>query len=154
MSKSFALVNGDLALSGTSYSLVSGSAKLAQDLRLWTLEKLGIDPANPLYGNTLDGGTLNGIAIPSMIGQINSKIQASQVQSIIQQMLIQYQQMQLAKIKSETIQYNGQTTLTDDEILETVNSVTATMSQNIIIVQASITTLAGTNLTLTIPLPT
>ena len=152
MSKSFALINGDLALTGRSYSLVSGSAKLAQDLRLWVLERVGYDPATPTYGTTLDGGIVNGVMIPSLIGQINSQSQANQVQAVIQTMLTQYQQMQLTKMKQEIVTYNGKTTLSDDEVLQTVNSVTATVAQDVIIVQANLTTLAGTNLTLTIPL--
>lgn len=152
MSKSFALINGDLSLSGRAYLTVEGSAKLAQDLRLWVLEKIGIDPATPTYGSSLDGGVINGVNIPSLIGQINSQAQTNQVQAVVQSLLVQYQQMQLDKIKVEIVKYGSKSTIPDDEILETINSVKAIDLQDMILVQVSLTTMAGTNLTLTIPL--
>ena len=154
MSKSFALVNGDLAVDGRSYSEVSGQTKLAQDLKLWILERVGTDPATPTYGSTLDGGTINGVEIPSMIGAVSTKANTLTIQSITQNIIAQYQQMQLAKIQIEMQQYGGQTTLSNDEIIYSINNVKAVQADDTIVVQADITTLAGANMLITIPILT
>lgn len=152
MSKSLALENGDLAIFGRGYAVVEGSAKLAQDLRLWVLERIGSDPATPTYGSSLDGGTINGVEVPSLVGQQMTNSNVLTIQSIVSNLLQQYQQGQLTKMQAEIVQYGGKTTLSNDEVIYTVDGVSATALGTTVVVQASITTLSGQTLLLTIPL--
>lgn len=151
MSKSLALINGDLAITGRSFSIVSGRDKLAQDLTLWVLEKVGTDPATPTYGNTLDGGVVNGVQIPSMVGQMLTQESMTTIQGIVQNLLQQYQQGQLVKMKAEIAQY-GNSTLSNDEVIYSIDGIQVANLGDIVIIQANLTTLAKANLTVTIPL--
>jgi hypothetical protein len=151
MSKSLALVNGDLAIFGRSYATVEGSAKLVQDLRLWVLERIGTDPATPTYGSTLDGGVVNGVSVPSFIGEQLDDNNSLAIQGVVQTLLQTYQQNQLAKMKAEVTQY-GKTTMSNDEIIHTIDSIQVAIFGTTVIIQAHLTTLAGETFTLTIPL--
>lgn len=153
MSKSFAVVNGDLGVSsGRSFDVVTGRAKLAQDLRLWILEKIGNDPMTPTYGSRLDGGVIDGQPVPSFIGQIVSPDLLSQIRNEIQSQCSQYQAMQFNKIRSEALVYGGRNTLEEDEVLSKVEQVDVKAMADIVVAQVKLTTLSGLSLTLTVPL--
>lgn len=153
MSKSLKLVAGDLSIgSGRTFETVSGSSKLAQDLELWILEHLGNDPDTPEFGSLLDGGTSNGVQIPSFIGEILTDERVGEIKQDISTLLAQYQQGQVTKMQREMALYNGNHTLSPDEILYTVDSIEATSIGTEIITRVSITTLAGNQFRLTIPL--
>jgi septum formation topological specificity factor MinE len=152
MSYSLRIDSGDLVV-GNNRALesVTGKEKLFQDLKLWILERIGTDPATPLYGSTLDGGQINGQQIPSLIGQIANAETLNAVKSEILDLLQKYQQSQLAKMKRELIEYNGRHTLSGDEVLYRINSVSLTQIQTMILARVSITTLNKNTVTLTIP---
>lgn len=152
MSTSFKITGGDLTVAtGRTYDRVSGAYKLAQDLRLWVLEQIGTDPSTPTYGSTLDGGVIDGAVVPSVIGQIGTPVLVGQIRSEIISLISTYQQNQLAKMKSEMLQFNGQTSLDPDEILQNIVSVNAAQVETQVIVQVVVQTLADTTLQLTIP---
>jgi hypothetical protein len=154
MSKSFAVVNGDLVIGpGRSLSLVSGRQKLLQDLRLWVLEKMGIDPSTPTYGNLLDGGTEDGSNVEGFIGRIMTDDALNEIRNVIIDLLQRYQTMQYEKIRAETLRYLGENTLDEDEILETINSVIVQDLGTTALVQVKLTTLAGSSIKLTVPIP-
>lgn len=152
MSTSLRITGGDLTVgAGRSYETVSGADKLAQDLRLWVLAKIGQDPATPNFGSSIDGGTINDQPIPSTIGQLMSQQRIMEVRASIIELLTQYQTMQLAKMKQDMIDFRGSTTLQANEVVSSVENVEATGIGDTIIVRATIKTMANTTLTLTLP---
>lgn len=152
MSKSFALVNGDLAIGpGRAFQLVSGKDKLLQDLQLWILERIGTDPATPTYGSRLDGGMENGQIDPSYIGMIISNITLQGIRSEVIRLIQNYQAMQYQKIRAETIAYVGQTTLDNDEVIDGINTITTQAFGSTVVVQVSINLLSGDVIKLTLP---
>lgn len=153
MSKSLALVNGDLQIGqGRAYETVSGSAKLRQDLKLWILERIGTDPMTPTYGSRLDGGVENGQPVPSYIGQAMSAENLMRMRTEVIQLIERYQAMQYQKMRSETLKYSGATTISGDEVILSIDSVTAkTLEPTIAIIQVVLTTLNKSKISITIP---
>jgi len=152
MSKSLRIVNGDLSVgAGRGFEQVDRVDKLAQDLRLWVLERIGIDPATPTYGNRLDGGIIDDQEVESFIGQVNSEDRALEVRSEVLDLLGRYQNMQLDKIKTEAMKFAGKHTLDADEVLHIVNSVSVSRQADQIIVRVSCQTLSGKSFDLIIP---
>jgi hypothetical protein len=153
MSKSLRIVNGDLSVgAGRAFETVSGAEKLAQDLRLWILEKIGTDPATPGFGSRLDGGAVDGQQIESFIGQIGSLERLNEVKAEINTLLSLYQATQIQKMQRDIISSStGRHTLSSDEILQTVESIEAAMTGTTIVVRVIIKTMAGTAAKVTIP---
>lgn len=152
MSTSLKISGGDLSIgSGRSYERVNGAYKLAQDLRLWVLEQIGTDPATPTYGSRLDGGVIDGVEQASYLGQVANPFVLTQIRSEIISLLADYQTDQISKMKREMIAFGGQNSLTADEILQKVVSVDTSQVGDQVIVRVIVTTLAGTQLKLTIP---
>lgn len=153
MSKSFAIVNGDLVMgTGRGFSLVLGRDKLLQDLRLWVLERMGIDPSTPTYGNLLDGGVQEGDQVEGFIGGIMTADALNEIRNIIIDLLQRYQSMQFEKIRNETMRYLGENTLDEDEILQSIESVTVKDLGTLALAQVVVTTLAGSNIKMTLPI--
>jgi hypothetical protein len=153
MSKSLALTNGDLSLGGgRSFQTVSGREKLAQDLRLWILEKIGTDPATPDFGSRLDGGFVNNQPVPSFIGQIISPDVLSAIRQDITNLVTRYQTLQYGKIRTETTRYLGSTTIDQNEAIATVNGIDVRAIGTTVLVQIDITTVANSRLRLTFPI--
>lgn len=153
MSISFKIEGGDLKVGvGRTFETVTGAPKLAQDLELWILERLGTDPSTPNFGSRLDGGTVNGVMLESFIGQSATDERASEIKQEISTLLAQYQQTQVAKIQREMILYNGNHTLSKDETLYSVDSIESKVVVDQIIVRVGITTLAGAQFKITLPL--
>jgi hypothetical protein len=153
MTWSLAIQNGDLALSGSDYTIVTGEDKLIQDLTCYILERLGTDPNHPDYGSILNGGVDgSGTVIPSMIGVNNNTIAQSRVQGELQRILLAYQNMQLARAKSDIALY-GKTTFSRGEVLLSVDSFTMQSTLDTLSVIIGITTGNNTSVTLNIPLP-
>lgn len=152
MSTSLRIEGGDLVVGiGRSFETVSGAQKLAQDLRLWVLERVGTDPATPTFGNTLDGGFLNGVHVDGVIGQLMTTQRILEVQAIVQDLLHQYQTTQLSRIKQDMVDFNGVNTLDAEETIDRVQSVNAKAIGDTIIVRAIVLTMAGKTLTVTLP---
>lgn len=153
MSYSLRVEGGDIVVgSSRSLEVVTGKQKLFQDLKLWILERIGTDPATPLFGSTLDGGTINGQELPSFIGQLASQENLNFIKSEVLDLLQKYQQAQLAKMKRELIEYGGRHTLSGDEILHTIDSVSVRQIDTTVLVRVTCTTMNKTNFNLTIPL--
>lgn len=152
MSTSLKISGGDLSIgSGRSYERVVGPYKLAQDLRLWILERIGTDPATPTFGSRLDGGVIDGVESSSYIGQIAQPAIIADIRAEVISLLSQYQAGQIAKMQREMLAYGGQHTLSADETLQSVVSVDTSQIIDQIIVRVTCMTLAGTQFRLTIP---
>jgi hypothetical protein len=152
MSKSFQIDNGDLVISsGRKFGTVTGSGKLAQDLRLWILEKIGTDPSTPTFGSRLDGGIIDGQEIQSYIGQIVNQQRVNEIVREVGNVVNKYQSTQLEKLKRDAVLYQGEQTLVPDEILHFINSIEGKAVGDIVAVQVNCTTLSGTIFKLTIP---
>lgn len=155
MSKSLAIENGDLIIgSGRSYQTVSGRQKLLQDLKLWVLEKIGTDPLLPTYGSVFDGGIIDGQVVDSFIGEATTQEIRNNIRIATLELLDRYQSMQFEKMRSETLLYNGNNSLDADEVIDEIVSASVIQVETTILIQVLLTTLAGTNLKLTIPLRT
>ena len=153
MSKSFQIVNGDLALGERrSYAVVSGKQKLLQDLKLWVLERIGTDPSTPTYGSRLDGGIIDGQEIPSYIGEVMTAANIAGIRTELINLITAFQQVQYEKIRTETLMFNGKNTLEEGEVLDTIDSVDVRAVGDRVLAQVRITSLAGESFKLTIPL--
>jgi len=153
MSKSFALVNGDLQL-GTSrgYDIVSGKQKLLQDLRLWFTEQIGTDSILSTYGSGLDGGVINGEVQDSYIGRVVTQSVLGEIRIKTLELIQSYQQMQFTKMQDEALLYDGKNTLDADEVLDGIESIQLVNVGTTILIQVILTTLGGSSLKLTVPL--
>lgn len=143
MSVSLAVVNGDLAIGpGRRFETVSGQQKLKQDLMLWVLERFGQDPSYVGYGSHLD----------EFIGSIASVDVTNEIRNEILRLLQQYQALQYNKVRTETVQLLGKSTLSADEIINTIDSVNVKVTATLVLAQVRLTTLSGANLKLTLPI--
>jgi hypothetical protein len=77
--QTFGLMNGDLTIDGTGgYGLVSGAARIRQDLTLALLEDYGTDRFHPKYGSTVKnflGNTINEEIMQLVRGEVNRVVQ-------------------------------------------------------------------------------
>lgn len=153
MSKSFAIIGGDLAIGkGRAYESVDGQDKLIQDLSLWILERVGTDPATPSFGSRLDGGVINGEPVESIIGQAMTQEMVFEVKLQIIELIDKYRHYQLDKIQGEMAHY-GESTIKPEETISRIGQVEALVLGDTIAVRAWLRTLAGRNLKLTLPIP-
>lgn len=145
MSKSLAVEQGDLVLgAGRQYEIVSGKAKLFQDLKLHILEHMGTDPAAPGLGTTFEGGFVNGRYIQPIIGQNDTERMRFEIRRQVAEVLRKYQHNQLLKIQRESLQYQGRNTLDANEVLSRVNSIEVNVdTPTQIKVRVVITTIKG-----------
>ena len=134
MSSSFRIADGDLVLSGSQLAIVSGQAKLSQDVQLWIKEIFGQDRFHPTFGSTLEG----------FVGQIINGETAFYVENEIRRVLQNYQAVQLRGLALNPEIYS------DDELLDTINSIVVTISYDQVAVAVSLTTVSGTTLSQTI----
>lgn len=146
MSKSLALIAGDLNVTGRHYDTVRGKAKLIQDLTCFLIERTETDPATPDFGSQFE--------TDAYIGNVYTDILATEARADIQELLQNYQSSQLEKIKNETIQYNGLNTLEDGEVIESIDSVQSTFSGTTLIVRVSLTVLSGETIKIDVPIDT
>jgi phage baseplate assembly protein W len=134
--KTLALSGGDLVIGSGGLQLISGAAKIRQDLALCLAESYGTDPYHPEWGSVL----------PQYIGHpISSDTQLlvqAEVNRVIQQYMAQQQSM------LSTAAANGKaTTLTTADVVSGVNKVDVSISYDTVRVTINLTTLAGQTLT-------
>lgn len=151
MTWSLALQNGDLQLSGSDLGIVTGEAKLIQDLTSFVLTSLGSDPSHPDYGSIILGGADgSGIVYQSFLSGINNTANASKLMNELQRVLLAYQNMQLIRAQTDKAVY-GKTTFSKGEVLLTVNSINANTNESTVTLLVTMTTAAGTQVTLSVP---
>jgi phage baseplate assembly protein W len=127
MTFSLALQNGDLALQGSSFGIVSGTAKLQQDMSLWLTERLGVDRFHPRYGSQL----------PDFIGGVIDLTTQSKVQSEVDRVLGNYQAIQMAAFQ------NTPQLFSFDEMLSSLNAVNVNLTYDTVSVAVAVTTGSG-----------
>jgi hypothetical protein len=152
MSWSLKLENGDLSISGSRIGIVTGKAKLAQDLRNWILEHMGTDDLHPGFGSLLDGGiTPQGAVVPGVIGTDDLDVAEVEIRSEIQRIVSDYQSLQLARAKSDKLSY-GRATMTPSEVLLSLDDIAIEQNMDTLKVTISISTASDDNFELQLTL--
>lgn len=118
MSYSFALKDGDLTTQGSVLKLVSGSAKLRQDIDLWLREIYGVNRFHKSYGSVLE----------SYIGGIIGQRLVYDVTVEVHRVLTNLQNVQIRRLKNNPTKY------TPDELLQGIISVNARIEFDTIVV--------------------
>lgn len=144
MSYSLQIRSGDLNPSGGSVAVVKGVQKLVQDLRCALLEPRGSDPQHPDYGSLLNGGIdEQGRTNPGVIGSTISAETMLGIEAEIRRVLTAYQIDQQSRLYEELNSYGGQTTLTPDELLYTLDAIDTTQVNDVVVVSVKISTGTG-----------
>lgn len=146
MSKSLSIASGDLSVTGRHYDTVSGKDKLIQDLRCALIEQVGTDPATPEFGSRFE--------TDDYLGQIYSETLAESAVIDVMTILQTYQQAQLTKIQQETVIYNGLNTFDAEEVIDTIDSVDSVFSGDTLVVRVQLTTIAGNQVKIDVPVDT
>lgn len=127
MTRSFKIVEGDLALSGSTLTTVSGVEKLIQDVDTWLKENFRVDRFHPQYGSVLD----------SMIGEVLDDTTEHRVQIEVLRVLSNYQQLQLQRVQKSPDFFSA------DELLDSINEVEVAVNYDSVQVNISMTTGSG-----------
>jgi phage baseplate assembly protein W len=130
--KSLALVNGDLSVGAGGYQLVTGSARIRQDMALALGEEIGNDQFHPEWGSVL---------IRFLGQQIDQETQFH-IRSEIARVIRQYIDAQAQVILINNINRNRQTSGSAD-IVVGVSDITTTVSYDTIQISANLQTLSG-----------
>lgn len=153
MSWSLQLRNGDLFHHQGHYAKIEGPSKVAQDVRVAILTRMGEDQANPWYGSVIDGGTwTDGTQIPSVIGRLDFDQVANEVSSELRRIESAYKERQASRIHDDTQTY-GRTTLRRDEILRDLDA-EFTQVQDTLLVSIRLSFMDGTPEIIEVPLVT
>lgn len=128
MTFSLALVNGDLVQQGSTLQIVSGSAKLQQDMSLWLTERLGVDRFHPNYGSVL----------PNFIGGVIGQGTQAAVQSEVDRVLGNYQAVQMQSFNSSPQLFSF------DELLSDITNIAVGVNYDTVSVGVSVVTGSGT----------
>jgi phage baseplate assembly protein W len=146
MSKSLSIASGDLSVTGRHYDTVSGKDKLMQDLRCALIEQVGDDPATPNFGSQFESDTY--------LGQNYTEMLAEEARVEVMSILQNYQVAQLTKIQTETITYNGKNTLSEGEVIDSIDSVDSVFSGDTLVIRVQLTTIAGDQVKIDVPVDT
>ena len=152
MSWSFEIFNGDLSLASreSGMSVVTGTSKTLQDLRLALTEPLGTDPMHMDFGSLLDGGKRStGEVVQSMIGGNYASQMA--VEEEIRRVILAFVDRQNARIKRD-ITAMGRTTIPESEIIDRINYVTTRFFGNKLVVRVGLVMKSNASITITQPI--
>lgn len=119
MTRSLQVRQGDLALEGGSFVLISGRNKLEQDLVHWLRTEFGSDRFHPTFGSTLED------FIGSVVGDENLALLESEVRRV----LTNYQDLQLRRFLENRQRFTG------EEILAEVDTVKVESSYDAVYVR-------------------
>jgi hypothetical protein len=126
-----ALVNGDIVVGQSGYQLVSGTAKVAQDLTVATQEPYGSDPYHPGWGSYLN----------SYVGQDPTTVQAL-AQTEVTRLVSNY--MQVQQYIQTTALSNGQSSpFTNDDYVTGLTNLSTAQNLTSIQVSATVQTASG-----------
>lgn len=134
--KGLAVVNGDIYIGANGYQMVRGAQKVAQDLTFALLEPYGSNRFHPMWGSLLS----------SMTGMPLTQSSTQEVQSEITRVVNNYITVQSALAqKSQLVAQPSN--FTNNEIIQSVQSIDVTQNQTAITAQVSVVTADGTNVT-------
>lgn len=129
-----ALLDGDLAISKSNgYEMVTGTQKVAQDVRGALLEPLGNDRFHPGWGSILRDYV--GLSLDPFLKQ--------QVMSEVNRVTGNYAAVQRDRVTTDEIS-GSQTSYTTDEIIAAVTGVTLKERYDTLQFSVKIATVAGT----------
>lgn len=125
--------DGDLVLSGRDYVTVTGTAKVAQDLRGALLEPLGNDRFHPGWGST----------VADYVAQIADEETRMEVETEVNRVVSNYAAIQRDKISAD-INADTASRFTTDEVLSRIRSINVTLdSVESVGVQIALQTASG-----------
>lgn len=127
MSFSLQIRNGDLALNGNSFGIVSGSAKLAQDLKCAVLTPYQFYEKYPQYGTALE----------ELIGESDWGYVATQVRAELQRACSDYQNRQIIRNQEDLNRY-GRMTIESNEMLLKIANIEMIQVENHLIAKVRI----------------
>lgn len=130
--KTLKLSNGDLTLSGRAFAEVSGTGKVAQDLRGALAEPLGNDRFHPGWGSTLG----------DFISTIADEETQFEVEAEVNRVISNYAAIQRDKVVAD-IHSGGGSRFTTDEILQRVAGVSTTVTQDRVAIDIRLQTASG-----------
>lgn len=130
--KTLRLSNGDLTLTGRVFAEVSGTNKVAQDLRGALAEPVGNDRFHPGWGSTLD----------NFISTITDENTAFEIEAEVNRVISNYAAVQRDKVEAD-IYSDSETRFTTDEILQRIGGVSATVEQDRVSVDIRLLTASG-----------
>jgi phage baseplate assembly protein W len=134
MSYSLAVRNGDLVKRGSNLDVVWGIDKLKQDLQCWVTERFGGDRFHPLMGSILQ----------DYIGTIISPRTQAEIEDEVMRVMDNYQRVQMYGFKTNPRLYSM------EELLESVNDISVSVSFDTISVFVDVCSAARTNTTITV----
>lgn len=130
--KTMLLDDGDLVPAHRDFKMVTGTGKVAQDLRVALLEPLGIDRFHPGWGSAL-GGFIASIASPDL---------QSDIEAEVNRVISNYAAIQRDKVEAD-INGDRTTRFTSDEILSRVQSVQVKTTDETVRVRIVLQTASG-----------
>lgn len=136
--KTMLLNEGDLVVSHRDYAFVTGTGKVAQDLRAAILEPLGNDRFHPGWGSTLD----------QFLAQIADEQTRTDIESEVNRVILNYASVQRDKIEAD-ISSESDSRYSTDEILSRIEGVSATSSGDTMTVTIVLRTVSGEVVVLT-----
>jgi phage baseplate assembly protein W len=135
--KTLLLRDGDLVPARRDYATISGTPKVAQDLRCALLEPLGNDRFHGGWGSTLN----------EFIASIAEEETRVAVESEVNRVIANYVAVQRDKIEAD-ITGEAESRFTTDEILSRIRNVSVSISTETLRVSVVLQTVSGEVLTL------
>jgi hypothetical protein len=126
-----ALVNGDLVVGQSGYVMVSGTAKVAQDLTVATQEPYGSDPFHPGWGSYMN----------SYVGQDPTTVQAL-AQTEVTRLVSNYMTIQQYQ-QSQALSQGQPSPFTNDDYVTGLSSLSTAQDMTSIQVSAAVQTASG-----------
>jgi phage baseplate assembly protein W len=130
--KGLAVIDGDLVLFGGSYLLLSGAARIKQDLTFALRDEYGADPSHPYWGSLLR----------RYIGQPITESLRQQILTEIQRVLSNYISVQADQV-NRTISSGVLGNFDTGDVVRNVTSIDVEPDLDRIRVSVALTTMAG-----------
>lgn len=128
---------GDLALAPGGYAMLTGRAKMKQDLAVAVREPLGCDRFHPNWGSVLG----------EMIGGISGDDTKGRILAEINRLIFNYSAVQNDQFAGTYS--SGQPLYTNDEVISAVTGIKITAREDAFYVRVSLVTMANNTVTLT-----
>lgn len=131
--KTLMIRNGDLVPGPDGFETVTGSRKVAQDLRMAVGEPLGTDRFHPGFGSRLD----------TYVGVVNDESVRFEVEQEVTRVVQNYVAVQRDMIQRD-MATGGRSRFTTDDVVGSVDSIKATSLYDAVNVRVQLRTLAKT----------
>ena len=133
--ETFNVETGDLILTQGTFATLTGQAKIQQDLGIANTTPYGSNRFHPRFGSVL----------PEYIGSPIGPTTQSLINSEVNRVINNYNAVQLNKMKS-FIQQGLQSPYSQDDLIQTVNSIDVVQSYDTFYVTVTCTTMSGAQL--------